>query len=363
MHSTITQKSLTWFLAFVLCLSSLGIVCIQTTPAFAITENTEAELTQTQKRIEDSAAAYDEAAAVMLSLEEEIGENEAKISKLKETLPEQQEKSNEATVILYKLQEDGFNLLNMVLNAGSLDEFLSTLEYITRIQDNNMQEIARLNEMKAELEESQKSLSERKKQAEEEARTADAALKEAQDLREAAQRKAEEEAAAEAEAAAAAIAAAEAQAATEAGSQASPEAPPSSETPAVSAPGQVDWGTDKTNFVNEWGARIDAYLAGSPTAGYGRVYAEAAWNYGVDPRYSPAISNTESTKGQYCFKPYNAWGWMTSTNWGSWEEAIDAHVRGLSRGYSYTICIADAKKYCANWEHWYNSTLNQMNMI
>jgi hypothetical protein len=98
-------------------------------------------------------------------------------------------------------------------------------------------------------------------------------------------------------------------------------------------------------------------------AGQGRTFAEAAWNYGVDPRFSPAISNTESTKGRYCFLPHNAWGWG-SVSWGSWEEAINAHVRGLANGYGGAISIAGAKKYCPpNWEHWYNSTLNEMNKI
>lgn len=359
MHSTITQKSLTWFLIFVLCLSSLGIVSTQTISAFAITENTAAELTETQKKIEDSAAIYDEAAASLSSLEEEIAKNKEQIDELKVSIPQQQEKSKEAAVALYKLQKDGFNLLSMILNAGSLNEFISTIEYINRIQDNNVQEIMRLNEMKTELEDSQKSLSERKKQAEKEAETAEAALKEAQELRQAAQRKADEEAAVEAATAAAAIAA---ETARSEGQSAGANGSTSSNSSHTN-PTPIDWSNDKTSFVNEWGARIDAYLAGSPTAGYGRVYAEAAWNYGVDPRYSPAISNTESSKGAYCYYPYNAWGWGF-ISWGSWEESIDAHVRGLSRGYSYTICIADAQKYCfENWEHWYNATLNQMNRI
>ena len=358
MHFSITQKSLVSILGFVLCLS-LGFVAAPTNFAYAITENTEAELSASQQKIEESAAAYDNAVESLASIEKEIKENEAKISELSKTIPDQQEKSNEATVALYKLQDEGFGLLNMVLSSGSFDEFINTVEYINRIQDTNLQEITRLTNMKAELEDSQKTMGEQKKFAEEEAVVAEKALTEAQQLRQSVQRKAEQEAAAEAEAAAAAIAFAEAGSAP--GAQDVSLTPPSGGTP--SAPNPVDWSSDKEAFVNEWGARIDAYLSGSATAGYGRVYAEAAWNYGVDPRYSPAISNTESTKGAYCFKPYNAWGWMTSTTWSSWEEAIDAHVRGLSRGYSYTICVEDAKKYCEGWEHWYHSTLKQMNMI
>lgn len=125
----------------------------------------------------------------------------------------------------------------------------------------------------------------------------------------------------------------------------------------------VDFSIGKDAFIAEWGPRIDAYLAGSPLEGYGSTFAEAAWEYGVDPRWSPAISNTESSKGLYCSGSCNAWGWG-GCSWGSWEEAIRDHVAGLARGYGYTISVEAAKKYCPpNWEHWYNATLAQMNMI
>ena len=125
----------------------------------------------------------------------------------------------------------------------------------------------------------------------------------------------------------------------------------------------ADWASERNVFVAQWAGRIDAYLAGSPMAGTGKVFAEAAWDYGVDPRWSPAISNTESSKGLYCSGSCNAWGWG-GCSWGSWEEAIRDHVAGLARGYGYTISVEAAKKYCPpNWEHWYNATLAQMNMI
>ena len=121
--------------------------------------------------------------------------------------------------------------------------------------------------------------------------------------------------------------------------------------------------SEQDAFVSEWASRIDAYLAGSALAGQGEAFAVAAWNYGVDPRWSPAIAFTESSLGSHCFKPYNAWGWGSSS-WSSWPEAIDAHVRGLARGYGYTISVDNAKKYCPpNWEHWYKTTLSQMNSI
>lgn len=125
----------------------------------------------------------------------------------------------------------------------------------------------------------------------------------------------------------------------------------------------VDFSIGKEAFMAEWTTRIDNYLAGSPLAGYGAVFAEAAWENGVDPRFSPAISNTESSKGRNCFKYHNAWGWGQSS-WGSWEEAINAHVTGLSEGYGHTISVANAKKYCPpTYLDWYQKTLSQMQII
>lgn len=127
--------------------------------------------------------------------------------------------------------------------------------------------------------------------------------------------------------------------------------------------GSVDFSVGKEAFVSEWTQRIDNYLAGSPLAGYGSVFANAAWENGVDPRWSPAISNTESSKGRNCFLSHNAWGWGQSS-WGSWEDAINEHVAGLASGYGHTISFANAKKYCPpNYENWYRDTLAQMELI
>ncbi|MEG0323000.1 MAG: CMP-2-keto-3-deoxyoctulosonic acid synthetase [Raoultibacter sp.] len=126
---------------------------------------------------------------------------------------------------------------------------------------------------------------------------------------------------------------------------------------------EVDWTVGKEAFIAEWTTRIDAYLAGSPLAGQGVTFATAAWENSVDPRWSPAISNTESSKGAVCFMSYNAWGWGKS-GFSSWEEAINTHVAGLSSGYGYTISYAYAQKYCPpNYDHWFNSTLSEMQKI
>lgn len=125
----------------------------------------------------------------------------------------------------------------------------------------------------------------------------------------------------------------------------------------------VDWSVGKEAFVAEWTARIDAYLAGSPLEGYGSVFAEAAWDNGVDPRWSPAISNTESGKGSVCFRVCNAWGWG-NTGWPDWETAIREHIAGLARGYGYSITPEAAQMYCPpTWQSWYSKTLDQMSII
>lgn len=126
----------------------------------------------------------------------------------------------------------------------------------------------------------------------------------------------------------------------------------------------VDWTLGHEGFVSHWAVRIDAYLAGSPLAGQGATFAEAAWQYGVDPRLSPAISNTESSKGAKCFLPYNAWGWGQSS-WGSWEQAINGHVMGLAtEGYGPMITFEGAQRYCPpHYAAWYKNTIAQVALI
>lgn len=125
----------------------------------------------------------------------------------------------------------------------------------------------------------------------------------------------------------------------------------------------VDFSCGREEFVVEWTARINDYLSGSPLAGYGSVFAEAAWQYGVDPRWSPAIANTESTKGRNCFAAHNAWGW-TGGSWSNWAAAINSHVAGLSEVYGYTISRQNAERYCPpNATNWYYDTLSEMQGI
>ena len=98
------------------------------------------------------------------------------------------------------------------------------------------------------------------------------------------------------------------------------------------------------------------------------MFAEASWNTGTDPRWSPAISCIESTKGRYCAGSCNAWGlsavgggWMS---FGSWTEAINYHVSYLYKYYGPTLTPAAAQKYCPpTWQDWYNKVASEMNRI
>ena len=365
-------KALACFVSCVLALALFNPISFPSA-AHAATTAIDDEPDALQQKIEQTAADYDEAVANLESIEQQIDETHARIDELTTSLPDQQEKSGDALKALYNLQQEGYSLVDMLLNVGTLEDFLTTYEYIDRIYKKNVNEINRLTEMQNDLEGTEKALEEKKQQAETEKIRAEDALKDAQEAREEAQRKALEAAAAEQKAAEEAAAkAAEAEKEEAAAKEKEADEPKEEEqskpsdsgSQEVEAPSDsIDWSTDKQAFVSEWTPRIDAYLAGSPLAGQGKAFAEAAWNYGVDPRWSPAISYTESSKGAACFASHNAWGWGSSS-WSSWEEAIDAHVRGLARGYGYTISVEAAKKYCPpNWEHWYNTTLAQMEMI
>ncbi len=127
--------------------------------------------------------------------------------------------------------------------------------------------------------------------------------------------------------------------------------------------GDVDFSVGYDAFMAEWTSRIDSYLAGSPLAGYGADFAQAAWENAVDPRWSPAISCTESTKGTYCYMAYNAWGWHGYLG-SDWTSAIHAHVAGLANGYGHTITRGNAARYCPpNADYWYSNTLSEMAKI
>lgn len=127
------------------------------------------------------------------------------------------------------------------------------------------------------------------------------------------------------------------------------------------------WLEDKTAYINEWATRINDYLEDSEMEGLGLPFASAAYDYDVDPRWSPAIAYVESGLGNICAYSHNAWGWGSS-EWDSWSEAIFDHIEGLSELYGKTLTHEAASMYVygntsipAN--HWYDAVLEQMNEI
>ncbi len=335
--------------------------------AHAATDHIEAELTESQRMIEESAAAYDAAVARIAELDRQIEDNRLRIAEINRALPEQREKGSRALVDMYKMQQEGATLVSIILESQSLMDFLERLEYVKRVYSYGVDELDRLKALRQELDQAQRDLEAARAQSAAEMEKAATSLAEAQEQRERAQREAQEKAAAEAAAAEAQRAEQEAEDSRRPAGEdgGSGEAGGSTGIGSVTPPinDGADWSSDKATFVSSWAPRIDAYLAGSPLAGQGETFAVAAWDYGVDPRWSPAISCVESSKGAVCFLPHNAWGWG-SVSWGSWEEAIDAHVRGLARGYGYTLTEEAAQKYCPpTWEHWYNRVGEEMNKI
>ena len=224
--------------------------------------------------------------------------------------------------------------------------------------------------MSTELDQTRQALNSEKAQAEADAESARQAMDDAVSARQQLEAERAAQAAAEEQAAREAIEAARREAEeqeTNSGTQAPTFTTNSGTTTEVKVPdntnsGSVEW-SEKDNFVNNWTPRIDAYLAGSPLAGHGKTFAEAAWDYGVDPRFSPAISCIESSKGAVCFRPHNAWGWG-NVSWPDWDTAIRDHVAGLAAGYGGQLTVAGAQKYCPpTWQAWYASVLSEMNRI
>lgn len=374
-----------------------------------------------QQRVEEATAAYDQAVEHVEKIAQDIEKNKAKIGELEAQLPEQKARAAESLRTLYKMQQSSGGLVEFILSADDFNDFVATVVYLDRIQNKNITELRELGELVSELQEAKDTLAARKAQADHEAEAARQAQEESIAAREEVRQQAIAQALAEQAEAQAAIeqAAREAEEGktfTNASGQEvtvsvpedttspaetvndDPEEPEEEEPPADDGSAEAEAKrkaaeerrkkkaeekarqeaerkkqeeqaaqqpvmSERDAFVAKWAPRIDAYLAGYPLGGHGRTFAEAAWDYNVDPRWSPAISCIESTKGLYCFKSHNAWGWGSSS-WGDWDSAIRSHVAGLSSIYGYTISPSAAKMYCPpTWSEWYSSVLSEMNCI
>ena len=354
--------------ALAACLLSAALLAVSI--AFPATAHaaTMAELQAEVVRCSDE---YDTCVRHIEELQAEIEANEARIAELEAMLPNQRQRTSDSIRWQYRISLDAPGLIEMVLSAENFYDMLATIQYLDIIQTRNNAELQALIDLDAELTATRQKLAEDLALAESEKAAAQQALDEAIEAREAlqaailAQQEAErlerEHALAEAQAHAGE------EFTTASGNTATIEIPPSED---IGATGGGDSGTVSTDpsvitrdyFVQVWSGRIDNYLAGSPLSGYGYAFAEAAWDYGVDPRWSPAIAAVESSKGYYCFEPYNAWGWFAYLG-SDWDSSIRAHVAGLANGYGYTISKSAAKGYCSSPDSWYENTLSEMALI
>lgn len=353
---------------------ALSGTALSPTRALAVSQETQDELAATADKVQQTTKAYNDAVAAADDLQKKIDENNASIEKLEAQLPAQQEKASAAMRDIYKAKQGANPLMSFMLNSESLSDFLTKMVYMNQVQDANTKALEELEATQQELEQDKTELTQAKAQLDAKKTEAAKALSTAQSEASAAQAKAEAEAAAE-------LAAAQAEAAKGTPDTAPAEGEgesgentktngtvPNQKVDVPLSTGEVNWNLSRDEFVAEWTQRIDNYLAGSPLAGKGAVFAAAAWDNQVDPRWSPAISTIESGKGAHQANSYNAWGMRAkSGGWlgfGSWDEAINYHVAYLKRVYGTTCTPAAAKKYCPpTWQDWYNKVTAQMNRI
>ena len=266
--------------------------------AYAASQATQDQLSAAQQKIEAATSAYNDARTKLDDLQKQIDSNEASIEEIEAKLPEQQAKASSAMRDLYKYQKGTNPIVSFLVNAQSLGEFITTCKYTNQITSSSVDEIEELNNMQTELEQNKAELQQAKSQLEAEQKNAEDALAQAQQLRSEAQAKAEQENAAELAKLEADKAAAAEKLSGEgvSGGNSSSQATNTNTTIDTTVNNSNTGSSDYDSFINEWTSRIDNYLAGSPMAGQGYNFAVAAWNTGVDPRWSPAIACIESTK-------------------------------------------------------------------
>lgn len=307
------------------------------------TQDDEPEETYEGWSLEDLNRAVEEKTAARNALQEQfdalagqIGENRAHLEQMAGQLPQKQAAAERAVVERYKVQRQYPTLIEILLDAQDLDSFIAGVEYIAAASEASIDEFTELRDEYATTERMVAGLEARQRAVTTQLEKAETRLKTATEARDEKQRKAD----------------------MVANTHLTPDG--------------ANWDEGKDAFVEQWRGRIDAFLDGTPLAGQGEAFAKAAWDVHIDPRWSAAISNIESSKGRYCIRPFNAWGWGADDSapaahafaWSSWEEAINAHAQGLASGYGYTVSPEGAQKYCPpNWEIWYVTVVNGMNSM
>ena len=347
-----------WY-GFASILLAVCVVCSSSSMIFA-EQTDDNTVDQLQQEVEQSAKALQQAQEQATQAEQKVQENSKKLQELQQELPNLKAQAAHSIHTMYRMSRSSSSLLEMLLSAPDFNSFISLMQYLNIIQTKNNDAISKLLETVNDVTSTQKELEQDKQEKDEAVADASATMNKAIEAR----TRAQQAAAARAEAEAAAAKAAEEKARQAEGSTFTTA---SGNTVTVDAPNsplsQVNMSTDRDSFVTKWASRINSYLSGSPLAGHGQTFAEAAWDNGVDPRWSPAISTVESSKGAVCFRPHNAWGWGDAS-WCDWDTAIRAHVSGLARGYGGGLTPSAARKYCPpNPDFWYSRCSEEMSRI
>lgn len=394
------------------CAISLALATNAFTPALAAGNDTIApQMSAMSQRVEDTARAYQEAEAAVNELNDQIAQNEARSAEIEAQLPEQRQRAAQSIKELYIMQQAAPSLLDLVLSSENFNDFITTLHYVDTITSRYTAEVVSLNNMQNDLSLTQAALVSQRDEATQRQEDARIALDEARSVRAELQKQADQIAQKESgdraqavDNALRAIAAAEGAAAGQdpAAAQQANAAQPNAANPAAATPQQqpvnkpaTAESTPTATFTNasgntaavevpaspspstdpivtnttsdevsSWADRINSYLEGTTLAGYGEQFAQAASDYGVDPRIAPAISGVESGWGQVTFRDHNAWGWGDS-GWDSWDTAIDSYVKGYSDIYGSSITLEGAEMYASNdiYDQWYSTVLSEMDRI
>ena len=153
---------------------------------------------------------------------------------------------------------------------------------------------------------------------------------------------------------------AEEQARIQAAEQALAKARTTDASSAMSQLAEVDWSCGKDAFISEWANRINNYLAGSPLAGQGEDFRYRCM--GKRRRSSLVAGYFQYRVHQGCkLLPAAQRVGLGLYRLELVEEAINAHVAGLAKGYGYTISYSNAQKYCPpNYDNWFRDTLREM---
>lgn len=294
------------------------------------------ELEDLKREVEERTATHDELDSRYKSLMSQLVEVSTRKATLEKRLEERETLAAKALRERYIMQRHGATLIDALLRAEDFKSFLVGIEYIEAASAVSVQEVVGLRDDIEECEKIATQLGSEKDSVGKQLEYATAVLEEATRARDEKQRKADMVANTHLE------------------------------------DDGADWGAGEEKFVATWAPRIEAFVKGSPLEGQGEAFAKAAWVNRIDPRFSVAISNIESSKGRYCIRPYNAWGWGAADSdpyglakeWDSWEEAINAHAKGLADGYGYTVSVNGARAYCpSEWEDWYVKVVTDMNSI